>query len=111
MIYADDNTPITAHKDPVFLQRVLQEDANLITKWFDKNEMIVSSEKTKLLIIGTAAARRNKLENLDLGLDVNICGETKSESSLEKLLGFVVNNTFTFRNHLYGENENQGLLY
>ena len=43
---------------------------------------------------------------------MNICGEEKNESSSKKLLGVVVNNTATFKNHLYiyGDEENQGLL-
>ena len=55
--------------------------------------MICSSEKTKLLIIGTGAARQHKLESQNLALSVNICGEVKSETTSEKLLGVVVNNT------------------
>ena len=72
--------------------------------------MICSSDKTKLLIIGTNANRQNKLENQNLALKVNVCGEEKAESTSEKLLGVLVNNTATFKHHLYGDEENQGLL-
>ena len=41
---------------------------------------------------------------------VNICGVNKNESTSEKLLGVIVNNTATFRTHIYGDDENQGLL-
>ena len=110
VIYADDNTPTTADADPICLQTKIQEEANLVINWFTENEMICSSEKTKLLIIGTGAARKSKLEDQNLSLSVNICGEAKSETSSEKLLGVVVNNTCTFKHHLYGDTENQGLL-
>jgi hypothetical protein len=64
----------------------------------------------KLLIIGTSAGRQSKIENQQLELSVNVCGEQKFESSSEKLLGILVNNTATFKSHLYGDSENPGLL-
>ena len=72
--------------------------------------MICSSDKTKLLIICTAANRHSKLESQDLALKVNICGEEKKETTSKKLLGVIVNNAATFKHHLYGDEENQGLL-
>ena len=110
VIYADDNTPITSDKDPLALQTEIQDEADCVTTWFSKNDMICSSEKTKLLVIGTAANRKSKLENDNLALKVNVCGVEKCESPSEKLLGVLVNNTATFRNHLYGDTENKGLL-
>ena len=110
VIYADDNTPISADKDPINLERKIQAEADLVTGWFTRNEMICSSEKTKLLIIGTRAARLSKIESKNLQLGVSISGERKPESSSEKLLGVIVNNTATFQNHLYGDTENLGLM-
>ena len=110
VIYADDNTPITASKDPLVLETKLQEEANAVTNWFSKNDMICSSDKTKLLIIGTNMNRKIKLERRNLSLKVNICGEVKHESTSEKLLGIVINNTATFKHHMYGDEENQGLM-
>ena len=72
--------------------------------------MICSSDKTKLLIIGTNSNRQSKLENKNLSLKVSISGEEKSETTSEKLLGIIVNNTATFKHHLHGDDENQGLL-
>ena len=110
VIYADDNTPITSDKDPNQLQRKIQDEANLVTSWFSKSDMICSSDKTKLLIIGTNSNRQSKLENKNLSLKVSISGEEKSETTSEKLLGIIVNNTATFKHHLHGDDENQGLL-
>ena len=53
VIYADDNTPITADKDPNALQTKIQIEADLMTDWFRRNEMVCSGDKTKLLIVGT----------------------------------------------------------
>ena len=110
VIYADDNTPITSDKDPIQLQRKIQDEANLVTNWFSKSDMICSSDKTKLLIVGTNSNRQSKPENENLSLKVNICGEEKQETTSEKLLGIIVNNTATLKNHLHGDDENQGLL-
>ena len=110
VIYADDNTPISSDKDPLRLETKVQKEADTVVKWFTKNDMIVSSDKTKLLIIGTNQNRKSKLENQNLSLGIHICGETKKESTSEKLLGVVINNTATFKHHLYGDEENKGLL-
>ena len=43
-------------------------------------------------------------------MDISVCGDIVSESTSEKLLGLIVNNTLTWKNHLYGDNENSGLI-
>ena len=110
VVYADDNTPTTADKDPLILQAKIQNEADIVTSWFGRNKMICSSEKTKLLVIGSQANRRDKLTRHDITLKVNVCGEEKEETVSEKLLGIVVNNSATFRNHFYGDEENTGLM-
>ena len=37
-------------------------------------------------------------------------GVLSSESTSEKLLGVVINNTLTWKNHLYGDADNEGLI-
>jgi hypothetical protein len=110
IVYADDNTPTTADKNPIILQNKIQNEADLVTNWFSKNDMVCSSDKTKLLIIGTHANRQNKLINHNLTLSVNVCGEAKKETESEKLLGVIVNNTATFKHHVYGDDDNTGLF-
>ena len=48
IVYADDNTPTTADKNPIILQNKIQKEADLVTNWFSKNDMVCSSDKTKL---------------------------------------------------------------
>ena len=110
VVYADDNTPTTADHDPHTLQMNVQNEADVVTNWFNKNDMICSSVKTKLLVIGTNANRQRKLINENILLKVDVCGESKQETKSEKLLGIVVNNTATFHHHLHGDEENPGLL-
>ena len=110
VVYADDNTPITADHNPLTLQNKIQEEADKVINWFSRNDMVCSSDKTKLLVVGTGMNRQIKLNEQNISLKVNICGSEKPESSSEKLLGIWVNNTATFRDHLYGNDENKGLL-
>ena len=86
----------------------IQEDADKVTTWFSHNDMICSGDKTKLLLITTKANRAVKLENSTKSVIVNV--ETKEESSSEKLLRLIVNNSCNWKNHLYGDNEHIGLL-
>ena len=111
VVYADDNTPTVADADPNRLFIKTQTIANNITEWFHKNDMVVSGEKTKLMLIGTQINRKLKVEDRgDLDTSVIIEGETVEPTRSEKLLGILVNNSLTWKNHLYGDDEHPGLL-
>ena len=88
----------------------LQQEADSVTNWFEKNDMVISSEKTKLMIVTTDANRATKLTPLGTKFSVSVCNEVKDETNSEKLLGVVMNNQMTWKNHLYGDDENMGLL-
>ena len=47
IIYADDNTPITADKDPENLEMKVQHGATLITDWFAKEQNGVQWRQNK----------------------------------------------------------------
>ena len=104
-MYADDNTPFTA-----ILQRKIQHEATSVSNWFLKNDMVVSGEKTKLMTVTTEANRASKLTPGDIILHVNVCGDLKHETKSEKLLGITMNNQLNWKNHLYGDGENLGLV-
>ena len=108
VVFADDNTPMFRHEDPDYLREHLEAQALCITTWFQKNRMVVSGDKTKLLVIGTHSNRSVKLENRRLKIIVD--GHETIESESEKLLGIIVNELGTWKNHLYGDDENIGLL-
>jgi hypothetical protein len=65
VVFADDNTPTVANKDPNILVDLIQREGDKVTSWFSKNDISCSGEKTKLLILGTKANRVNKLESSD----------------------------------------------
>ena len=82
-----------------------------VSQWFKKNDMVVSGEKTKLLLLGTNINRKLKIENDEnLSPQLKIDEKIVEPSRSEKLLGVVVNDTLTWKNHLYGDDENLGLM-
>ena len=110
VVFADDNTPTISHEDPKTLVNLIQSEGNSVTSWFAKNDISCSGEKTKLLILGTQANRRSKVETNDFNPAITINGDVIGESSSEKLLGVVINNTLTWKSHLHGDEENAGLI-
>ena len=110
IIYADDNTPYTADTDPEALKAKVQKEADIVSNWFEKNDMVVSSDKTKLMIVTTTANRTAKLTPRNVTFSVSVCGEVKNETESEKLLGITMNNRLNWKNHLYGDDENIGLV-
>ena len=110
VVFADDNSPTTVHEDPLVLQNNIQAVGTLVTDWFKKNDISCSSEKTKLLMLGTRANRTSKIEKENIHPNINLCGDTINETTSEQILGVVVNNTITWKNHLYGEIDNEGLI-
>ena len=63
--------------------------------WFQDNKMVVSGEKTKLLVIGTQMNRSVKLANRTLKVYVD--GHETHERDSEKLLGIIVNKNGTWK--------------
>ena len=110
IIYADDNTPTTSANDPNDLQNYIQNDSNKVIQWFDANDMVTSADKTKLLIVGTKRNRLNKLDSQNKKLNVNVNNEVKEETESEKLLGVIINNCLNWKSHLYGNEEELGLI-
>ena len=85
----------------------LQREVDTSLNWLKDNRLWVAGDKSKILIVSTKQLRRARLRNkLAIVVDQDIIEETTSE----KLLGVVVNNTLTWKEHLYGDNENEGLI-
>ena len=110
IVYADDNTPFTADAEPEVLQEKLQHEADTVSDWFEKNDMVGSSEKTKLMIVTTMANRASTLTQNAISFNVSVCGNLKNETKSKKLLGITMNNQLNWKNHLYGDQENIGLV-
>ena len=110
VVYADDNSPTTSHADADTLLENIENDGRKVTGWFDRNDMFCSGEKTKLMITGTRSKRLFRIVNAGLVPKVTVCEDEVHESQSEKLLGVIANNTLTWKNHLYGNEEEDGLI-
>ena len=108
VVYVDDNSDFTKDEDPAVLNANIQSEAEKSTNWLKDNRLCVAGEKSKLLILGHSELRAAK--NLNEPRKIYIDGKEVLESESEKLLGLVINNTLTWKNHLYGDQENTGLV-
>jgi hypothetical protein len=75
--------------------------------WLKDNKLCVAGYKSKLLIVGTSELRAARLTD-QLALEVD--GQSIEETASEKSLGMVVNNRLSWKEHLHGDQDNQGLL-
>ena len=69
-----------------------------------------SAEKTKLLFIGTRAKRVSTIVSKGFAPRIDVCSDAIDESTSEKILGVIVNNTITWKEHLYGDSDSEGLV-
>ena len=108
VVYVDDDSDFVSDKDPNVLIEKIQAEASNSSQWLKDNRLCVAGEKSKLLVLGTREMRLAKLDRNDMEIVVD--GKLVTESSSEKLLGLVMNNNLTWKNHLYGDGENTGLI-
>ena len=79
----------------------LQQEANNACDWLQDNIMCVAGHKSKLLVLGTKELKKTKCRGRELSILVD--GKLVTETQSEKLLGVIINNQMTWREHLYGE--------
>ena len=108
VVYVDDDSDFVKDKEPDKLNEKIQIEAQNSAQWLKDNRLVVAGEKSKLLIIGTSEMRATK--QLRDNMKILVDGKEIIESSSEKLLGLVLNNRLTWKNHLYGDVNNQGLI-
>ena len=107
IVYVDDDTDNVHDGDPDNLVAKLQVEVQETVNWLKDNCMCVAGDKSKLLIVGTRELRASRLQN---EIAITVDGNEITESTSEKLLGVTVNNTMTWKEHLYGDSENMGLI-
>ena len=110
ILYADDDTDNVSDPNPDILQQKIQQEANKSTSWVHDNKLVCSGGKTKLLVIGTRDLRNSKLVSQNKVIKINVAGHEVTESTSERLLGLIVNNTMTWEHQLYGNDEHKGLV-
>ena len=108
VVYVDDDSDFVKAEEPETLKIKIQAEAENSAGWLRDNRLCVAGEKSKLLILGTGEMRASKLS--DEKLKISVDGKEIVETSSEKLLGLVINNTLTWKNHMYGDKDNIGLV-
>ena len=107
VVYVDDDSDSVHHADPAALRELIQQEAKNSADWLTDNRLCVAGDKSKLMVIGTRKLRTQKLHE---EMQIEVDGKEITESESEKLLGVVINNELTWSNHLYGDEENEGLV-
>ena len=87
--YADDNTPYKCGTDINNILGPLENEGNILIKWFSNNYMKANADKCHLLVT-------NNAENYS----INLGGIKIDNSSEEKLLGILVDNQLKFDRHI-----------
>ena len=100
VVYVDDDTDVVSDGDPNSLKQKIQTVANNSSGWLTDNRMCVAGEKSKLLVIGTRKLKSMRLTN---PMEIQVGNMTVKETKSEKLLGVIINNELTWKEHLHGE--------
>ena len=87
--YADDNTPYKCGTDIDNILGQLENEGNILIKWFSNNYMKANADKCHLLVT-------NNAENYS----INLGGIKIDNSSEEKLLGILVDNQLKFDRYI-----------
>ena len=96
-LYADDTTLYTTAKSIQEIKKNLQQSLISLHKWCKDNGMVLSREKTKVMLI-TTKQRRIHLNIEELSLNYN--DEQLNVISGDKILGVYVDNNLAFSGHI-----------
>ena len=107
IVYVDDDSDNVHAKDPEVLRDLIEQEAGNSARWLRDNRLCVAGDKSKLMVVGTRELKAAR-ELTDMSIIVD--GKAVKETSSEKLLGVVLNNDLTWKNHLHGDHENEGLI-
>ena len=107
IVYVDDDSDTVHAAEPERLKELIQIEADNSASWLSDNGLCVAGDKSKLLVIGTRQRRNQKMNHK---MSINVDGKEVVETASEKLLGVVINNELTWKNHLHGDADNEGLI-
>ena len=105
----DDDSDSVSDSDPRALRDKIETEAGLSAQWLKDNRLCVAADKSKLLVTGTQQLRGLKLP-AEEEMRISVDQKEIVESSSEKLLGLIINNQLTWKNYMYGNEENPGLV-
>ena len=85
VVYADDTTSSTSDPNPEVLQQKIQSHAEILPNWFEKNDLVVSGEKTKMMVVATSANRAQNITASGLSFNIDVCKKSVKGTESEKL--------------------------
>ena len=94
-LFADDATKSTASKDIKNVEKSLQDSSDSLMRWCSINRMVPSSDKTKIMVIGTS----KRLQYFDVNkykLNVYLGKSKITQVTEEKLLGCVIDENLSW---------------
>ena len=97
-MYADDSAISVMGESTSEIKGKLEENVMKITKWLDKNCLMLAPEKSELMVVTNKRVSR-QLDSFEL----NIEGKIIKQKDKIKLLGIKLDKTLSFNNHLNGE--------
>ena len=86
-MYADDTTLSVSGKDPQDISNKLTSDLESIVKWLNVNDLVLNTDKTNVMLIGTAGKLR-KVDEKDFVVFVN--GKQLERVKKAKCLGVII---------------------
>ena len=98
LMYADDTVLYCASKNINAIENMLNEDANLIAKWFDENNLIFNLKKgkTESVIYGTT----QKLSRNRESVLININDQPVNQTNSYEYLGVTLDNKLLLREYV-----------
>ena len=93
ILFADDTTMFSMHKDIDSLIKIITKDMNILIDWFKANKLSLNLGKTNCMLF---KPKHSKGRNIVLNFD----SETLSSVSSTKFLGLIIDENLTWSNHI-----------
>ena len=94
IIFADDTNIPFFHKDPVQLEKLINNELKKISNWFKENKLSLNIDKINFMI------SKNKHDNkADLHFRIEIDDKHIEKVYVTKLLGILVDNNLSWKAH------------
>ena len=91
-MYADDHQVFVAHETMKRVEKILVDNGEKMTKWYQDNLLKVNCDKYQAMVLGNPKGERNT--------DLDISGEKVEQSQSIKILGVTLDENLNFKDHL-----------
>ena len=91
-MYVDDHQVFVAHETMKRVEKILVDNGEKMTKWYQDNLLKVNCDKYQAMVLGNPKGERNT--------DLDISGEKVEQSQHIKILGVTLDENLNFKDHL-----------